>query len=109
MKRVATGAARDVHQFIYAEIAFARRRGADRIGLIGEANVKRIAVNFAENGYGFDAEFAAGADDAYGDFAAIGDEDFAEHEPSVKRRKLSTRTDWVEGGFWRACLMDWVT
>ena len=70
---VAVGAAGDVDYFIDAQIAFAGRRGADGIGFIGEANVKGGAVGFAENGDGADAEFAAGAEDANGDFAAIGD------------------------------------
>ena len=79
MKSVASGALCDVHQFVEAEIAFARRSRTDGIGFIGEANVKRVAVDFTEDSDGFDAEFAAGADDTDGDFAAIGNENFAEH------------------------------
>ena len=73
MNGVATGAARDVDQLIDAQIAFARGCGADGISFVGEANVQRGAVGFAEDGDGRDAEFAAGSDNANGDFAAIGD------------------------------------
>ena len=81
MQRVAAGAARDVHHFVDAQIAFAGRRGADGISLVGKADVQRGAVDFAENGDGRNAHFAAGAHDAHGDFTAIGDEDFFKHGP----------------------------
>jgi hypothetical protein len=35
--------------------------------------VKGRAIGFAEDGDGADAEFAAGSEDANGDFSAIGD------------------------------------
>jgi hypothetical protein len=70
---VAAGAASNVDKLVDAEIAFAGGRGADGISFVGEANVERGAVGFAEDGDGADAEFAAGAENAYGDFAAIGD------------------------------------
>ncbi len=73
MNGVATGAACDVDQLVDAQIAFARGCGADGISFVGEANVQRGAVGFAEDGDGRDAEFAAGSDNANGDFAAIGD------------------------------------
>jgi hypothetical protein len=41
--------------------------------------VERTAVHFAEYHRGGNGEFAASAEDAHGDFAAIGDEDFSEH------------------------------
>jgi len=41
--------------------------------------VQGAAVGFAEYGSGGDAEFAAGTEDADGDFAAIGDENLLEH------------------------------
>ena len=47
---IATGAARDIHELVDAEIAFARRRGANGIGFIGEADVKRFAIHITEDG-----------------------------------------------------------
>jgi len=41
--------------------------------------VEGSAVGFTEDDYGADAEFAAGSEDADGDFSAIGDQDFVEH------------------------------
>ena len=83
MQRVAPGAARDFHQLVDAKITFARGSRADRVRFVGEADVQRGAVRVAENGDGSDAHFAAGPRDAHGDFSAIGDEDFLEHEINV--------------------------
>ena len=52
------------------------RPDADR--LVGEAHVQRIAVGFGIHGDRPDAEIPAGADDAEGDLAAIGDQDLSE-------------------------------
>ncbi len=79
MYRIATGAARYIHELINAKIAFARGRGADGIGFIGEAHVKRLAIGITEDGDGADAQLAAGAQDAHGNLTAIGDQDFFEH------------------------------
>ncbi len=73
MNGVAVGAAGDVDEFVDAEITFAGGRGADGVGFVGEADVERGAVGFAEDGDGADAQFATGAEDADGDFTAIGD------------------------------------
>ncbi len=94
MNRVTACAPRHVHQFIEAKITFARGSGTDQIGFVREANVKRIAVHFAEDRHRLDAEFAAGADDAHGDFAAIGDENFAEHY-SFEGCKYKPRAPWA--------------
>jgi len=80
MQRVTPGAARRLHQLVNAKIAFARGSRADRVRFIGQSNVQRRAVRGAENGGGNDAHFAASPCDPHGDFPAIGDEDFLEHE-----------------------------
>jgi hypothetical protein len=61
------------------QVALAARAGSDADGLVSEVNVHRIDIRFGINGDGFDIEFLAGADDAEGDFATIGYEDFFEH------------------------------
>jgi hypothetical protein len=61
------------------EIALARSGGTDADGLVGEANVQRVAVGLGIDGDRAQAEPAGGADDAAGDFAAIGDQDALEH------------------------------
>ena len=72
MQRVTLGSLRDIHDLIDAEIAFARRRGADRIGFAGQPNVQRGAVGIAIDGDGKDTHLAAGSRDPDGDLAAIG-------------------------------------
>ncbi len=79
MNGVTAGALGDIHDFVDAQITFAGRRGTDGIGFVGETHVQRVAVGFAEDNRGSNAEFAASAQDAHGDFAAIGNESFAEH------------------------------
>ena len=88
---VAAGAAGYVDQFVDAEITFAGGRGADEVGFVGEADMEGGAVGFAEDGDGADAEFAAGAEDAHGDFAAIGNQDFVEHPGLAMLRDSSMR------------------
>jgi hypothetical protein len=58
---------------------------ADADGLVGEAHVGAVTVGFRIDGHGADAQLLAGADDdADGNFAAVGDEDF------LKRRGWQT-------------------
>ena len=52
---------------------------AQGVGFIGEANVLEIAVSLGVNRDGLDAEFPAGAQDAQGDFAPVGNQDFTDH------------------------------
>ena len=61
------------------EIAFGGARGADADGLVGEANVERVAVGLAVDRDGADAHLFAGADDAKGDLTSIRDQDFLKH------------------------------
>ena len=79
MNRVAVGVARDAQNLFDDQIAFARRRGADGIGFIGQPHVERGAIHVAIHRNGAHTEFAAGAHDAHCDFTAIGNQDFLEH------------------------------
>ena len=53
------------------EVAFVQARRPDADGFIGEANVQRVAIGFAVDGDGLDAELLAGADDAQGNLPAV--------------------------------------
>ena len=86
MEGIAARAACHVHQLVNAEVAFTRRGGADGISLVGKPDVQRFAVSFAEYADGLHAQFAARAENAHGDFAAIGNQDFLEHR-NVERGK----------------------
>ena len=90
-KRVTLGSPRDIHDLIDAQIAFARRRGADRIGFVGQPDVQRGAVGIAIDGDGRDAHLAAGSRDPDGDLAAIGDEDFLEHAAPIDSKRILAR------------------
>ena len=63
------------------QVGFGGRRGADMHRLVGHLHVQRIAVGVGEHGHGPDAHPARRLDDATGDLAAVGDEDFLEHTP----------------------------
>ncbi len=61
------------------EIAVGSAWWADADGLVGKAHVQRVAIGFAVDGDGTNAEFATGIDDAQRNFAAVGDHDFTKH------------------------------
>jgi hypothetical protein len=67
------------------QVAFRGGGGADADGFVRQAQVGRVAVRFAEDSHDFDAQVAAGPDDAQGDFAAVGNKDPLEHshQPSA--------------------------
>jgi hypothetical protein len=64
----------------------------DADGLVGKTHVQAVAIRFRINGDGLDAQVFAGADYAYGDFAAIGDQDFLEHVSADELRTGLRRT-----------------
>jgi hypothetical protein len=97
MDGVAAGAAGHVHELIDAKITFARGCRANGISFVGEADVKACAVDFTEDDDGTDAKFATGAQNAHGDFPAIGDQDFFEHALFAVQRNISMR-DGRAGG-----------
>jgi hypothetical protein len=70
------GAAGHVEQLLDDEIALAGRRRADVVRLVGEAHVGRVAVGVGVDGHGGDAQFARRAQDAHGDLAAVGNQQF---------------------------------
>ncbi len=49
---------------------------SDRVDLVGDTGVKCVQVGLRGHGHACDTQFATGLDDADGDFAAVGDEDF---------------------------------
>src|SRR3954468_4414598 len=84
MDGVGTRRARDREEALDHQIALERRGGPDRIGLIGQLHVERLAIGLREDGDGGDALLAARADDPHGNLATIGDQDLLElHSPSA--------------------------
>jgi hypothetical protein len=61
------------------EVAFGRTGRSDTYGFISQADMHKVAIGAGVHGNGFDAEFFAGAQNAEGDFAAVGNQDFFKH------------------------------
>jgi hypothetical protein len=79
MYRVRTCASRRVQDDVAAKVTFLRARSADVHGLITGRNVRRMCVGVRVDGDRANAEPPRGTRDSAGDFAAIGDEQGAEH------------------------------
>ena len=67
------------------EIGLGGGRRADTDALISQAHMHGVGIRRGVDRHGGDAHLLAGADDAKGDFAAIGDEDFLEHQTMTAR------------------------
>src|SRR5581483_378089 len=79
MNSAGTGALGEFEDQITAQIGFGRGSGSEAISLIGFENVGCGAVGIGIDGDGREAQLTAGAEDAQGDFATIGDENFTKH------------------------------
>ena len=86
MHRLRAGLLARRNHRLNVEIALRRRRRPEPHALVGGEHRRREAVRVGTDSDRSDAHLAQGADDAPGDFAAIGDENFAEH-----RRLLAGR------------------
>ena len=64
---------------VNAQIALAGGRFADADGLVRQLHVHRVGVRLRIDRHRADVQFLAGADDADGNLAAIGDQNFLEH------------------------------
>ena len=74
MDGVGAGAQGGVDQQVAAQVGVGRRVARQADGGVGLADERRVGVGVAVHGDGRDAEPPAGADDAAGDLAAVGDE-----------------------------------
>ncbi len=82
MHRFGAGLLAGLDDFLDQEIALGRGRRSDEHGLVGHLDMQRIAIGFGIDGDGLDTHLAGGLDDPAGDLAAIGDQNFFEHELS---------------------------
>ena len=60
------------------EVAVRRRRFADVVRLVGEAEVEGVAVDLGVDGNRGDAEFLAGAEDPHRNLATVGNKEPAD-------------------------------
>ena len=79
MHRLGAGGEAGGDDLVGNEVAFARRWRPDVDRLIGLGDVQRRGIGVRIDGNGLDAHGPRRADDAAGDFAAIGDQDLLEH------------------------------
>ncbi len=70
---------------VNAQVAFAAGAFADADGFVGQLDVHGVGVRLGIDGDGADVEFLAGADDADGNFPAVGYQNFFKHAVSGKR------------------------
>ena len=93
--RVGTGLARGGQQGLNAQVRLGGRRRADAHCLVGQLHMGRIGIGIAEHRHSFIAQVLGAADDAAGNFAAVGDQD--------SRKAHSRATPKVLGRSCRAC------
>lgn len=62
-----------------AQITPGRGSRADGVSRVGQTHVQRARVGLREDRDRADPQFTAGADNADGDFAAVGNQDAGEH------------------------------
>ncbi len=87
MHRLGARALAGVNDFVDQQIGLRGRRRADMHGLVGHFDMQRVGVRVGINGDGGDAQPPGGLDDAAGDLATIGDQNFTKHKrPDFKRR-----------------------
>ena len=79
MHRLGAGLLAGGDDFFSLQIAVAAGRGTDVNGLVGQRHMACVLVSVGVNRHGLDAHLAGSEDDAAGDFAAVGDQDFGEH------------------------------
>ena len=73
---IRAGAASDVDELLNVEIGLCRTAAAKTIGLVCQGHEQRIHVRVGIDGDGLEPVVAAGADDAHGNLAAIGNQHF---------------------------------
>jgi hypothetical protein len=86
---------------VHRQVGFLRRRRADADRLVGHGHVHRVLVGLGIHGDGLDAHLAGGLDDAAGDLAAVGNQDFLEHERLAFELSPALRAECC-----RACATD---
>ena len=79
---VGAALAGDADQLVNVQIGVGGALAVQRPGFSGQARVRRVDVGVGIDGHGCHAVVGAGADDADGDFAPVGDEDFF-HERQI--------------------------
>src|SRR3546814_3047759 len=80
----------DADELIAKKIALRGRRRAKAIRLVGHLDMQRPGIGVGIDRNRLDPHLARGLDDAAGDFAAIGDQYFLEHQAASPRSEEHT-------------------
>ena len=72
----------DLQDAVGAQVTLGRRRGAEQVGLVGLAHVAGLRIGFGIHGHALHTQRFERADDAAGNGAAVGNQDFGEHKNS---------------------------
>ena len=79
MDRLGAGLLAGVDDLVDQEIGLGGRSRTDMHSLVGHRHVDRVAVGVGIDGHRLDAHFLGRLDDAAGDLAPVGNQDFIEH------------------------------
>ena len=90
--RLGARAERRIENRFAVEVARGCRGRPDADALVGFEHVQRISVGFGVNGNRTDAQPLQRANDTTGDLAAIGDQNFLEHDIFLLRGSRSARS-----------------
>jgi hypothetical protein len=91
MESVDPGEGGDFEKALRVEVGLRNRRGTEEKGLVRHPHMRRVAVGFGIHRDRADPEALEGAEDAAGDLAAVGDEDFGEHVRKISPRSAPRR------------------
>ena len=98
---VGTAAPDRVEDRLGVEVALGGRAATQRERLVGQPDVKRVPVELGVHRHGGDAELAAGADDADGDLATVGDQDLLQHGCQCRCAWWPPSATRTQGASWR--------
>ena len=97
--RVGTGLLGDRDDLGDVEVRLRRGRAAEGVRLVGEPDEEGVAVRVGVDRDGADAGVLAGADDADGDLAAVGDEDLLQAHAELLGRRHGGRGKYRWAGY----------
>ena len=88
----------DAEDGLGVQVALGRGLAAQGVGLVGQPDVERVAVELGVDGHRGHPELAAGPDDPDGDLSPVGDENLLQHaapfeSAGMRRRSSPPRSD----------------
>ena len=100
MHRVGAAARGDGQQLVDVQVGVGGAVAVQAIGLVGHARVQRVEVGVGIHGDRLHAVVGAGAHDAHGDLAAVGNQDF--FHGAVPKGWMGLKRTLAPMGIWPA-------